>query len=255
MCPKMKKSFKPKKIETIHYFYHPCVRKKIQICQKYSYFLGQRATHKIFKKSPKKMLIIITLVIWQLVWFQDSILEHLHHHTLFSMLFDKIFEIHHAQILSCFRPRAGVWLTVRPIFLSFWLASLIFSIMLRIQLGLPHPSIAGIFWCVCTNSKNKYVKLLHSGCLIQLVSWLLKGIWKLSLIWVFVSLCYVMTHVCDQSMCKTKLNMVLKSQGLAKEQKKDCHSSEHCFCCIHLIMLGLGCEGKKKSIFFCLFNF
>jgi len=43
-----------KKIETIHYFYHSCVRKKIQICQKYSYFLEQRATHKSFKKFIKK---------------------------------------------------------------------------------------------------------------------------------------------------------------------------------------------------------
>jgi hypothetical protein len=38
--------------------------------------------------------------------------------------------------------------------------------------------------------------------------------------WVFVSLNYVMIHLCGQSMCKTKPNMVLKFQGLAKEQKK-----------------------------------
>ncbi len=75
--------------------------------------------------------------------------------------------------------------------------------------------------------------------------------------WVFVSLCYVMTHKCGQSICTTKLNMVLKFQGLAKEQKKDYHSSEHCFRCIHLIMLGLGCEKKNYStfFFFSTFNF
>jgi hypothetical protein len=32
--------------------------------------------------------------------FQDSILEHLHHHTITNMFFDKKFEAHHAQILS-----------------------------------------------------------------------------------------------------------------------------------------------------------
>jgi hypothetical protein len=31
-----------------------------------------------------------------MVRFQDSISECLHHHTLFNMLFDKIFEAHHA---------------------------------------------------------------------------------------------------------------------------------------------------------------
>jgi len=151
------------------------------------------------------------------------------------MLFNEIFETYYAQILSCFGSGASAWLTIWLIFLSFQLVLLIFSTMFQIQLGWPQSSIAGILQCVCTHSKNKYVKLLHNGGLIQMVSWLLKGIWKLSLMWVFVSLSYVMIHSCGQSMCKTKFNMVLNFQGLAKEQKKDYHSSEYCFCCIHLI--------------------
>jgi hypothetical protein len=37
----------------------------------------------------------------QMVQLQDSILKHLHHHTLSNMLSDKTFEAHCAQILSC----------------------------------------------------------------------------------------------------------------------------------------------------------
>jgi hypothetical protein len=41
-------------------------------------------------------------LIWQqMIRFQNSISERLHHHTLFNMLFDGIFEAHHARILSC----------------------------------------------------------------------------------------------------------------------------------------------------------
>jgi hypothetical protein len=36
------------------------------------------------------------LIEQQMVHIQDSILEHLHHHTLFNMLFDGIFEAHRA---------------------------------------------------------------------------------------------------------------------------------------------------------------
>jgi hypothetical protein len=52
------------------------------------------------------------LIRQQMVRFQNSILEHLHHYTLSNMLFNRIFEAHHAQILSCFGPRAGAWLTI-----------------------------------------------------------------------------------------------------------------------------------------------
>ncbi len=67
------------------------------------------------------------------------------------MIFDKTFKAHRAWILSCFGPRAGAWFTVWPIFLAFWLSSLVFYITLCTQLGLPNPSIANILWCVCTH--------------------------------------------------------------------------------------------------------
>jgi hypothetical protein len=44
----------------------------------------------------------------------------------FNMFFDGIFETHCAWILSCFSVGVGTWLTVRPIFPTFWLFSLIF---------------------------------------------------------------------------------------------------------------------------------
>jgi hypothetical protein len=81
-------------------------------------------------------------------------LECLQHHTLSSMLFDGIFEAHCAWILSCYGPRAGAWLIIRPIFRTFWLFSPFFSTTLRMWFGLPHPSIASIFRCVCTHPIN-----------------------------------------------------------------------------------------------------
>jgi len=46
------------------------------------------------------------------------------------------------------------WLIVQLIFPTFRLSSLIFFIALRMQLGLPHPLIMGIFRCVCTHPIN-----------------------------------------------------------------------------------------------------
>jgi hypothetical protein len=42
-----------------------------------------------------------------MVQLQDSILEHLHHHTFSNMLSDEISEAHRAWILSCSSPRVG----------------------------------------------------------------------------------------------------------------------------------------------------
>ncbi len=43
----------------------------------------------------------------QMVQLQDCISKHLHHHIIFNMLFDGIYEAHHAQTLSCSGPRAS----------------------------------------------------------------------------------------------------------------------------------------------------
>ncbi len=97
-----------------------------------------------------------------MVQLQDSILERLHHHTLFSVLFDKISEANHARILSCFGPRAGVWLITWLVFSTFRLFSPVFSITLCTQLGLPHFSIVGIPWRVCTHPIDPMgIHLLH----------------------------------------------------------------------------------------------
>jgi hypothetical protein len=45
-----------------------------------------------------------------MVQVQNSILEHLNHHTLSNMLFNMTFEAHRAQILSCSSLGAGVGL-------------------------------------------------------------------------------------------------------------------------------------------------
>jgi len=91
------------------------------------------------------------LIKQQMVWLQDSILERLHHHTLFNILFDKIFETHCAWILSCFGPKVGFWLPTQPTFPTFQLSSPSFCTVLQMQLGLPHPSITSILWCMCTH--------------------------------------------------------------------------------------------------------
>ncbi len=90
----------------------------------------------------------------QMVQLQDSILEHLHHHTLSNMFFNGIFEAHSVRILSCYGPKASAWLTVWSVFPTFWLSSSIFSTTLRTWLGLPHPSITWILWCVSTHPIN-----------------------------------------------------------------------------------------------------
>ncbi len=89
-----------------------------------------------------------------MVQLQNSISEHLHHHTFFSMLSNEIYKAHRAQILSCSSLGANIWFTTQPIFLAFQLSSLVFSTSLHMQLGLPHPSIVGILWCVYTHPIN-----------------------------------------------------------------------------------------------------
>jgi len=89
-----------------------------------------------------------------MVHFQNSILEHLHHHTPSKMLFDKILEIHRAWILSCFSLKVGNWLIVWLIFPTFWLSSPIFSTTFWMWFELPHPSIASLPQCVCTHPIN-----------------------------------------------------------------------------------------------------
>jgi hypothetical protein len=83
--------------------------------------------------------------------FQNSILDHLHHHTFSNMFFDKIPKTHHAQILSCFDLEVGTWLPTQPIFPAFLLFCTSFFTTFRMQLGLPHPSIPNILWCMCTH--------------------------------------------------------------------------------------------------------
>jgi hypothetical protein len=71
------------------------------------------------------------LIRQQMVRLQNSISKCLHYHIFSDMLFNEIFEAYRTQILSCFGPRAGAWLIVKPIFLSFQLTFLIFFIALR----------------------------------------------------------------------------------------------------------------------------
>jgi hypothetical protein len=84
----------------------------------------------------------------------DSISKRLHHHTFSNMFSNGISKAHCAQILSCSSQGVNVWLTIRPIFLSFQLASLVFSTTLQIWLELPNPSIASIPKCMCTHPIN-----------------------------------------------------------------------------------------------------
>jgi hypothetical protein len=85
------------------------------------------------------------LIEQQMVQLQDSILEHLHRYTLFSMLFDMTSETHCAQILSCSGPGVGVWLIIRPVSLTVRLYSLVFCITFHKWLGpslnCMHPSM------------------------------------------------------------------------------------------------------------------
>ncbi len=77
----------------------------------------------------------------QMVQLQNSILEHLHHHTFSNMFSKRILEAHRAWLSSSSSPRVGIWLIIRPIFPTFRLSFPVFSITLCMQLGLPHPSM------------------------------------------------------------------------------------------------------------------
>jgi hypothetical protein len=97
-----------------------------------------------------------------MVGLQDSILERLYDHTLSNMLFNRIFETNCVRILSCFGLGAGIWFTTRPTFPTFQLSLPSFFTMFQTWFGLPHPSIVGIFQCVCTHPINVInVHLLH----------------------------------------------------------------------------------------------
>jgi len=87
----------------------------------------------------------------QMVHFQDSILEHLHHHTFFSMFSNGIFKAHCAQILSWFGFGVNTWFIIQPIFPTFQLSSQVFCTLLWTWLELSHPSIACLPWCVYTH--------------------------------------------------------------------------------------------------------
>jgi len=67
------------------------------------------------------------------------------------MLYDKTFEAHCAQILSCSGPMVSAWLTTWLVFPIFWLSSLIFCITFCTWFGLSHLSITSISQCVCTH--------------------------------------------------------------------------------------------------------
>jgi len=97
-----------------------------------------------------------------MVWLQDSILERLYYHTLFNMLSNMIFETHRARILSCFGLGVNVWLIIWSTFPTFWLYFPPFFTMFEMWFGLPHPSITGIFQCMCTHPIDvTIVHLLH----------------------------------------------------------------------------------------------
>ncbi len=98
----------------------------------------------------------------QMIRLQNSISKCLHYHIFSSVLSNGISEAHHAWILSCFGLGVGAWVTIKPIFLGFWLASLVFFVMFRIQLEMPHPLIVSILWCVCTHPIDPIgIHLLH----------------------------------------------------------------------------------------------
>jgi hypothetical protein len=70
------------------------------------------------------------------------------------MLFDRIFETHCVQILSCSGFGVSVWFTTRLTFLAFQLSSPSFFTTFQTWFRLPHPSVIGIFRCVCTHPIN-----------------------------------------------------------------------------------------------------
>jgi hypothetical protein len=87
----------------------------------------------------------------QMVQLQNSISKCLRHHTLSVILFDKIYETYCVWILSCSNLGVSVWLIIRPTFPAFQLFSSSFCTMFWMQFWLPHFSIVGIPWCVCTH--------------------------------------------------------------------------------------------------------
>ncbi len=87
----------------------------------------------------------------QMIHLQDFISEHLHHQTLFNMLFYEIFKTNCAWILSCFELGAGTWLIVRPIFPTFWLSS---SQCFACSSDYHILSIISFPLCVCTHPIN-----------------------------------------------------------------------------------------------------
>jgi hypothetical protein len=61
----------------------------------------------------------------------------------------------------------GVQLSIHPIILFFHLASNVFSIVLRIRLGLSHPLVLRVSHCICSQLLNpmgiKIFRYIHGG--------------------------------------------------------------------------------------------
>ncbi len=87
----------------------------------------------------------------QMIQLQDSIFEHLHHHTFSNMFSNEIPKAHWAWILSCSGLELGIWFIVRLVFPAFQLFSLVFATTFHMWLGLHHLSLVGIPQCVCTH--------------------------------------------------------------------------------------------------------
>jgi hypothetical protein len=136
------------------------------------------------------------LINQQMVWLQYFISKLLHHHTFSNMLFDEIFEAHCVQTLSCFDLGANTWFIIRPIFITFWLSSLVFFTMLGCVCTRPidlmgihflrctynnehtwtHDAIRDIFdaiaWNIYFHMKQEYLHAFHSITFNSFHTWI-----------------------------------------------------------------------------------
>ncbi len=93
----------------------------------------------------------------QLVRLLDSISKCLQHHTFSNMIFDKIFETHYVQILSCFGFGANVWFTTQITFLAFQLFFPSFSTMFWNVIWIT-TSFNYMYFSMCMHTSYQYYR-------------------------------------------------------------------------------------------------
>jgi len=73
----------------------------------------------------------------------------LQNHFFSTIIFDMVFDLHHARPKFCIGSKVGVWFFAHPVIPPFHLAYNVFSFVLHTKLGLPHSLALRVIHWIC----------------------------------------------------------------------------------------------------------